>query len=128
MKPDTDHVTRYGATRAQIDELMAGLGEPACHRQTEARAAACHQGEAAAEGKTSPEELLAASHASCYAMALSAGLGGAGTPPQGLEVSATDPLTFAIVSGLLAATALAACGGPALKAARVDPIVALRCE
>ena len=45
--------------------------------------------EAAAEGKTSPEELLAASHASCYAMALSAGLGGAGTPPQSLAVSAT---------------------------------------
>lgn len=39
-------------------------------------------------GVTSPEELLAASHASCYAMALSAGLGRAGTPPQSLEVSA----------------------------------------
>ena len=34
-----------------------------------------------AQGKTSPEELLAASHASCYAMALSNGLGQAGTPP-----------------------------------------------
>ncbi len=41
------------------------------------------------EGRTSPEELLASAHASCYAMALSAGLGGAGTPPQKLEVSAT---------------------------------------
>ena len=41
-----------------------------------------------ANGITSPEELLAASHASCYAMALSAGLGRAGTPPQSLEVSA----------------------------------------
>src|SRR5438034_1038476 len=40
-------------------------------------------------GKTSPEELLAAAHASCYAMALSAGLGRAGTPPDRLEVSAT---------------------------------------
>ncbi len=41
------------------------------------------------EGRTSPEELLAAAHASCYAMALSAGLGRAGTPPRRLEVTAT---------------------------------------
>ena len=42
-----------------------------------------------ANGITSPEELLAAAHASCYAMALSAGLGRAGTPPESLNVSAT---------------------------------------
>ncbi len=40
-------------------------------------------------GKTSPEELLAAAHASCFAMACSAGLGKAGTPPTRLSVSAT---------------------------------------
>jgi osmotically inducible protein OsmC len=40
-------------------------------------------------GKTSPEELLAAAHASCYAMALSAGLGRVGHPPEKLNVSAT---------------------------------------
>ena len=45
-----------------------------------------------AQGKTSPEELLAASHASCYAMALSNGLGQAGTPPDSLDVTAT--ITF----------------------------------
>lgn len=39
-------------------------------------------------GQSSPEELLAAAHASCYAMALSAGLGRAGTPPEELHVSA----------------------------------------
>jgi|SRR5689334_1351474 lipoyl-dependent peroxiredoxin len=39
--------------------------------------------------KTSPEELLAAAHAACYAMALSHTLAGAGTPPERLEVSAT---------------------------------------
>ncbi len=44
--------------------------------------------EADANGITSPEELLAASHAACYAMALSAGLGRGGTPPQALNVSA----------------------------------------
>jgi osmotically inducible protein OsmC len=37
-------------------------------------------------GKSSPEELLAAAHASCFAMALSAGLGRGGTPPNRLEV------------------------------------------
>jgi len=40
------------------------------------------------DGKTSPEELVAAAHASCFAMAFSADLGRAGTPPQRLEVSA----------------------------------------
>jgi osmotically inducible protein OsmC len=40
------------------------------------------------DGKTSPEELLAAAHASCFSMALSHGLGGAGTPPTRLEVTA----------------------------------------
>ena len=40
------------------------------------------------DGKTSPEELLAAAHAACFSMALSANLGRAGTPPDRLEVSA----------------------------------------
>lgn len=40
-------------------------------------------------GKTSPEELLAAAHAACFSMALSAGLGRAGKPPERLNVSAT---------------------------------------
>lgn len=39
-------------------------------------------------GKTSPEELLAASHASCYSMALSATLGRAKKPPTKLSVTA----------------------------------------
>ncbi|GAC1431764.1 MAG: OsmC family protein [Chloroflexota bacterium] len=50
-----------------------------------------------ADGRTSPEELLAAAHASCYAMALSAGLGTAGTPPRKLEVSAV--VTFEQTGG-----------------------------
>jgi osmotically inducible protein OsmC len=40
------------------------------------------------DGKTSPEELVAAAHAACFSMALSAGLGRAGTPPERLDVSA----------------------------------------
>jgi osmotically inducible protein OsmC len=45
--------------------------------------------EADANGVTSPEELLAAAHAACFAMAFSAGLGRAGTPPEALNVSAS---------------------------------------
>jgi osmotically inducible protein OsmC len=41
------------------------------------------------DGRASPEELVAAAHASCYCMALSNGLGDSGTPPSRLEVSAT---------------------------------------
>ena len=40
------------------------------------------------ESGTSPEELIAAAHASCFAMALSAGLSRAGAPPQQLDTSA----------------------------------------
>ena len=41
------------------------------------------------EGRTSPEELLAAAHASCFAMALSARLAKNGTPPERLDVTST---------------------------------------
>ncbi|GAA2864835.1 MULTISPECIES: OsmC family protein [Nonomuraea] len=41
-----------------------------------------------ANGKTSPEELIAAAHSSCFSMALSHGLAGAGTPPESLQTSA----------------------------------------
>ena len=40
------------------------------------------------DGKTSPEELIAAAHAGCFAMALSFGLGNAGHPPERLDTSA----------------------------------------
>ncbi|MFD7627616.1 OsmC family protein [Streptomyces sp. NPDC059851] len=42
----------------------------------------------AANGKTSPEELIAAAHSSCFSMALSHGLTGKGTPPTRLETKA----------------------------------------
>ncbi len=41
------------------------------------------------EGETSPEELVAAAHAGCFAMSLAAELSKAGTPPERLEVQAT---------------------------------------
>ncbi|MFR9787989.1 OsmC family protein [Streptomyces sp. MB22_4] len=41
-----------------------------------------------ANGRTSPEELIAAAHSSCFSMALAHGLAGAGNPPTKLETKA----------------------------------------
>jgi len=49
------------------------------------------------DGKTSPEELMAAAHAACYAMAFSHTLAQSGTPAQRLSVRAT--CTFEQVEG-----------------------------
>jgi len=49
-------------------------------------------------GKTSPEGLIAAAHASCFSMALSLGLAKAGTPPEQLDTSAT--VTFVPGEGI----------------------------
>ncbi|HEY7632626.1 MAG TPA: OsmC family peroxiredoxin [Thermoleophilaceae bacterium] len=48
-------------------------------------------------GKTSPEELIAAAHAACYAMAFSHTLAEAGHAPERVEVSATA--TFDVEGG-----------------------------
>ena len=42
----------------------------------------------APEGKTSPEELIAAAHAACFEMALAGALTRGGTPPERLAVTA----------------------------------------
>jgi osmotically inducible protein OsmC len=49
---------------------------------------------------TSPEELIAAAHASCFSMALSHGLAGGGHPPQRIDTTAR--VTFAPPQGITA--------------------------
>src|ERR671910_975332 len=44
-------------------------------------------------GKTSPEELIAAAHSSCFSMAFSNGLADNGTPPTSLQTSAEVEFT-----------------------------------
>jgi osmotically inducible protein OsmC len=51
-----------------------------------------------ANGKTSPEELIAAAHSTCFSMALSNGLAGAGTPPTALDTKAD--VTFVPGTGI----------------------------
>jgi lipoyl-dependent peroxiredoxin len=60
---------------------------------------AARTGEGEAE-LTSPEELIAAAHASCFSMALSNGLAKAGTPSENLTVSAI--VTFVPGTGITA--------------------------
>lgn len=54
--------------------------------------------EEASGGKTSPEELIAAAHASCFSMALAGGLAKAGNAPERLQTSAT--VTFVPGTGI----------------------------
>lgn len=50
-----------------------------------------------AEGRTSPEELLASAHAACFSMAFSNALAKAGTPAQRLQVESA--VTFDLSNG-----------------------------
>jgi osmotically inducible protein OsmC len=50
------------------------------------------------DGRTSPEELIAAAHAACFSMALSNGLAQAESPPERLHTSAT--VTFVPGAGI----------------------------
>ncbi len=62
------------------------------------------------DGKTSPEELLAAAHAACFSMALSNGLAKAGTTATKLEVSATVTFDKAEAGWRVASSAISVRG------------------
>jgi lipoyl-dependent peroxiredoxin len=92
-----------GSGRTTLASGAAGPLEVSWARRTER-----------AEGTTSPEELIAAAHASCYSMALAHELAEAGATPEQLDVSAT--VTFEIVDGAptisrIALTVRGAAGG-----------------
>ena len=77
--------------------------------------------------------MVVARGARTVALAIAVGLAGAYVAARWLqsqlfEVRAGDPLTFAMVPAILAAIALAACYLPARRAARIDPMIALRQE
>ena len=64
------------------------------------------------------------------AIGIALGLAGAAAAARFLQgmlfgITPTDPLTFVIVTGALAVTALIASFWPALRATRVDPVKAL---
>ncbi len=65
--------------KGQVDMESSGLGS---HDVTWASRSA------EPNGRTSPEELIAAAHASCFSMALSHGLAGAGNEAQAIDTSA----------------------------------------
>lgn len=83
-------VTRYAET-TWTGDLMSGSGSidyvssGAFSRQPVSWAARTEEH----KGKTSPEELIAAAHASCFSMAFSNGLAKNGTPATKLNVKAT---------------------------------------
>jgi lipoyl-dependent peroxiredoxin len=67
------------------------------------------------DGRTSPEELIAAAWASCYSMALSHSLAGAGAPPERLETSVT--VTFQPGEGITKGAIIVVGGVPGVDEA-----------
>jgi lipoyl-dependent peroxiredoxin len=71
-----------------------------------------------AEGRTSPEELLAAAHASCFSMAFGNELSKKGFPPERLAVSASVTLDMTDAGRRVVSSALTVSGRvPAIDAA-----------
>jgi osmotically inducible protein OsmC len=71
-------------------DLMSGSGEVSTESGAVRNATVKWSSRAEqADENTSPEELIAAAHATCVSMALANGLAQAGTPPQRLDTDAT---------------------------------------
>ena len=74
------HLGRQRRPRQRRDQRRHGRVRRACRTRW-------RRGSREPDGKTSPEELLAAAHAACYAMSLAGELTRAGTPPEHLDVT-----------------------------------------
>jgi lipoyl-dependent peroxiredoxin len=72
----------------------------------------------AANGKTSPEELIAAAHSTCFSMALSHGLAQAGTPPTTIDTTAD--VTFQPGTGITGIVLKVVGSVPGIDAAQFD--------
>lgn len=70
------------------------------------------------EGKTSPEELIAAAHSTCYSMALSHALAGNGTPPSAVDTRAD--VTFVPGEGITGIVLTVRASVPGLSAEDFD--------
>jgi osmotically inducible protein OsmC len=73
------------------------------------------------DGKTSPEELIAAAHSSCYSMALSHALDQAGNPPERLDVTAT--VTFVPGEGVTTSKLTVRARVPGIDQAGLDSAI-----
>ena len=71
-----------------------------------------------ANGKTSPEELIAAAHSTCFSMALSHGLAQAGTPATSIDTTAA--VTFQPGTGITGVALTVAGVVPGLTAEQFD--------
>jgi lipoyl-dependent peroxiredoxin len=72
-------------------------------------------------GQTSPEELIAGAHSSCYSMALSLVLGEGGNPPERLDVTAT--VTFVPGEGVTTSKLTVRARVPGLDQAGLDSAI-----
>lgn len=70
------------------------------------------------EGRTSPEELIAAAHSACYSMALSHALAGNGTPPTTVDTRAD--VTFVPGEGITRILLTVRASVPGLTAEKFD--------
>ncbi|WP_323100961.1 OsmC family peroxiredoxin [Intrasporangium sp. YIM S08009] len=69
-------------------------------------------------GRTSPEELIAAAHSTCFSMALSNGLAQAGTPPETIDTKAA--VTFQPGTGITGIVLTVTGKVPGLTAAQFE--------
>lgn len=87
------------ATTLWFGDLQTGSGTTSLDSSDAAEFPVSWQARSVGEvGKTNPEELLGAAHSACYSMALSGALGGNGTPPESLQVTAA--VTFVPGEGI----------------------------